>query len=287
MSNERKYRKRINPDHWMVKVQKFTWGSKTPDFVGYCPFFWFTWFSLVLAPFKIIGMIILAPLLLVGIAIQNLIDKMPSKVRKPTPTIMLHMAEKWQENETSFLEWLERAEFFGTERAWIRATPDWRNCFLAVLLEKESKDAKKAAANSRDKKRLQSLANKLHYIVRPMAWIIGLGAGGTFLFYAYKFVVWAWPFLYWPKIGEVVLIIIVCITAIATFVSIIIGAEYLWNKMRSGCPKDPNRKGFWATVGKCIAIPFSFILETIDAIYTRECPIIEWDEDTGPIEDNL
>lgn len=45
---ERKKEKKLDRNHWMCRVQKYTFGIDAPTFyMGYCPFFWMTWLAVI------------------------------------------------------------------------------------------------------------------------------------------------------------------------------------------------------------------------------------------------
>lgn len=51
----RKKEKKLNSNHWMCKIQKYTLGIDAPKFyMGYCPFFWVTVLCLFLFPFILV-----------------------------------------------------------------------------------------------------------------------------------------------------------------------------------------------------------------------------------------
>lgn len=44
------YKKTVSRNGWMRRIQVWTFGKYVPEFGGYCPFFWFTWFCVAVAP---------------------------------------------------------------------------------------------------------------------------------------------------------------------------------------------------------------------------------------------
>lgn len=285
MSTERKYRKRLNRNGWMAKIQRFTWGSKTPDFMGYCPFFWFTWLSLIIAPFKllVIGLVIIVIVPFVGI--YELWTRLPHRPTKPTYEKLLRIHEYILEmGEEKFLEYTEGDDI----GRWIEITPDWRNCVAAAVAIRDRKEERVQASAKRDKRRLQWLANRLHYVIKPVAYTTCAVAAFFAVRFIVRFIAWAWPLINWPKVGQIVEIIGIMLIEVvvsgAIVTGIVFSIEYLWKYYRRKCPKCPNKIGFWRKLGSYLAIPFSFLGETIDVIYTRECPLIEWGDDSGPIE---
>ena len=50
------------------------------------------------------------------------------------------------------------------------------------------------------------------------------------------------------------------------------------------CPKCTDKIGFFGKIGNALSSGAEFLVETIETIYTRECPLIEWTDETEPIQ---
>lgn len=279
MNTERKYRKQLNRNGWMTKIQRFVWGNKTPKFIGYCPFFWFTWFSLLAVPLALI----LFALALPFVAAVSLISKIPKHPKRPNYEVLLDIYTAVQAIAGNLKQYEAYAQAVKDDfkwAQWICATPDWWNCVLAAHSRDERLQAKRERRGARDAKHLSKVANNLHYIVRPVIYLFS----GFVLFKLGQFLYWSWPKIYWPTVGQVAIMLLGGIIIAAAVYFLIQAIESAWRFYRRHCPKCPSKHGFWSKFNNALCTAGEFLSDTVEAIYTRECPLIEWSDESAPIE---
>lgn len=276
-NTDRKYCKQLNRNGWMARLQRFVWRSRTPDFVGYCPFFWFTWLTLIVLPFYLLLLVIVMPF----VGLKHLYNKIPKHPTRPSYEDLLAIYDLVIEHGQEIVLHIDNVKI----QNWINATPDWWNCVLAAVAKRNRKITIVAKRAAKDRSRLKWVANRLHYIIKPLLW-------GGFAVAAYvlaKSLVWIIPIILrwpWPKIGEIVFCVLILGISVCIAVVLIMGIEALWKLYRKKCPKCPDKIGFWYWLGSKLIIPFYFLWETIEVIYTRECPLIEWGDESKPIQRN-
>lgn len=289
---DRKYRKRVNQSGWMIKLQKLCWGDSTPKFVGYCPFFWFTWLSLfllpIMLPLRLILLVIVLVVLLFG-------DFKSTSAKRPKDKLLLSFylsliqtKEALDNDMERALDWerVHNSVPYAPVFRWIDTTPDWENCARRVHLRHLEREGQNEARKERIVVRsgkLRKIANYAGYVIKPLlivASAVVLYWVGVGIMFVVKNI----------TIGEIIfalktLGVVLVLTAIITSVTAMLSKLAKWWRK---CPSRPGRFAWaykWAlAVFNAIWGVLEFIAETIEIIYTRECPLIEWDSESGPIE---
>lgn len=275
---ERKYRKQVNSHGWMRKLQTWTWAESTPHFVGYCPFFWFTWLCLLLIPITLV-------LKTVAFAFRLVFSAIPATfwITRPLPERLLEFykdVRRFGINEVR--TWNSYRSVF----KWIDITPDWENCILAIIAKQEKKAEKEAVREPKRAKFANRMARYSGYIVKPI-----LAAVAIFILYLalpklWKGMTWLWTlilsvtwddFLFMAKAaGFAAIIVAILYVLVYLLVRFIEGIR--------GCPKCPEKITLTYKAGLALSSGVDFLLETVAALYTSECPLIEWGDHSAPIE---
>lgn len=277
MSNsERKYRKQVNKNGWMAKLHRICFGEATPTFVGYCPFFWFTWFCILFFPLIMIVRLVIT--IIYGfVCVFRAIPPM-----RPSDILLYSFYDKYLEygGGQEVLNYIrDILDQYRKVLRWIAVTPDWENCAKQVrykIQQRQAKQQEKAVANAQRAKTLSKYAG---YVVKPTL-------GAIALFSSYQFIrlmIWIVRQFTWAGFIFAAEIVGFAI-GIGLVISILVSGIKIGHRLLRKCPKNPNKIGFWSKVGNAIGNGLEFIAETIETLYTRECPLIEWGNETRPIE---
>jgi hypothetical protein len=286
MKSEPKYRKQVNQNGWMIKLQRLCFGEATPKFTGYCPFFWFTWLCLLLV-------VIILPLRLLLIlfvySIASVAELRSRRPSRPKDVRLLsfydHYLSKGQnlqfERENNYHVWPDVFK-------WIDKTPDWENCAKEALIRRERARQAVAACKLRNAERSKKISKFAAWIGRPiklMLLLVGLFASYKvtgFLYFIIRQITWHELLV----AGKWLVIILLAVSAAVLLINSV-KFSILWYRR---CPRCPDKISWWrkaiAPIGKILGGIVEFIGDTIETIYTRECPLIEWGDESGPIEPN-
>lgn len=274
-NTERKYRKPVNTNGWMRKLQKWTWGDSTPNFVGYCPFFWFTWLSVLVMPITLIRKIVAAIFHFIGSAIPERIRK----VQRPREAVLALLYDHCLKMGVgrAYADWLAEDDAVSE---WLKATPDWLNCAERAYRNQQRKAAHEVVWAPRRNAFAQFMSRYAGYVVKPVLWAAGLA--GLYVLGRALF-----SLIY--NISLEVLIIMGQITA-----GVMVGTGFMYGvirvvawfimKRRCRCPKNPDKVTWYHRVGLGLDNALEFVCETIESTYIRECPLIQWDDHDEPIQ---
>lgn len=302
--NIRKKQKGIDKNHWMCKVQKFSFGIDAEKFyMGYCPFFWMTWVALIASPFIAVFH---ATHFVIGRPLLFVFDKLFSTVKEKkiayieeknnTPIVPSYAIL----NEVKDFETFSPFDIYylcdtintmsEADRIllWFEQNPDWRETHLPTAVEaiKRFKIAEKEKKKRTQERAaaIRKLISKVNFCGRFIAkvlipvCIILAGVG-----------------LYWLAakiIGVITLLglvqsftFLMFFGAIVMVVALVIDfcncvKETRYRKWQDGVtPKQGIiSKAFY----KVLAV-IGFIVETVEMTYKKECPLIIWGEETTPI----
>lgn len=182
--SERKYRKVVNANGWMRKLHVFSFGNSAPRFVGYCPFFWFTWLCILIlpitAPFRFICFLLSVVLSVADAAMESLPERKP---RKPSDSLLLAFYSDFLEDGLDFA--LDVWESYDYLVAWVRATPDWENCAKKAVLERDIARVK----SSRREKKVRQLSKYAAPIAKTALVAAGVFAAGSALFWLQRLII--------------------------------------------------------------------------------------------------
>lgn len=286
MNIERKYRKQVNTNGWERKLQKWTWGRKTPDFVGYCPFFWFTWLTLFVLPVTLVWKCLE---FLFGLGLAIVVSSIPKNwVTRPSDMALVQFYEAVQEFGMEAV--LEESETWEDVLPWILANPDWENCVKRIIARNERQAERRARKHPKRDASMKWVANHSGKIVVPII-VIVVAAGVYFIapaaWKALKVIVSLILGITWANIIFAAKVAAggVALTLIAWATVWVISRVYAGLVQ---CPKEPEKiGGLYKTgdaIGRVVFTALEFLVDTIETLYTRECPLIEWGDHNEPIE---
>jgi hypothetical protein len=289
----REYGKSIDRNHWMAKIQKFSFNVNAEEFYqGYCPFFWATWVALLVSPFAALvrgfawgAVKVFGP---IAGACDAGIEKI-SRVEKPSMDcfytnyqFFLDCHDELEEEALSdeqIEEFCKKHLFAGkAQRAWFNENTGW----LPEMREAHAEYIRQIDLG-KEKKRLRQkkidaiaslLVKGLKGFVVFAAVLIGFAIfkGIEFMFVEGKW----WDFL----VGLAFFTGITC-----SGVVLFLGLHFVAHKgLLDWIPDkviNPVGKGVcWIGRG------FAFIRETIQMLYTKKCPLITWGDETSKITKN-
>lgn len=287
METERKYCKKVNTNGWMARLQLWAFDIDASEkYVGYCPFFWMTWVCLLCAPFILI--------LKIGESIFDFFSEasstyfskdLPSKANNITYEIpydfVIHNMYLSKKNSED--SWEEYAEKY---KEWIAANPTWWEDYHKCEELKEKQKQREQAFQQRKELIINKLSNIIKFLVKPILILSILLV--AFLIYKLVFI------LPWLAIGKfvgtqgILIASILALLFVGKLIAKWIGSAFNFiNRNIEDKPtkvvcetKEPGAisKGF-----HLIGTFFGFIFETIKMTYKKECPLIEWGEESGKI----
>jgi hypothetical protein len=311
MSTEvkRKKKKPLNNQHWMARVQKFAFGIDCEKkYTGYCPFFWATWSAILLLPFILIGRGIFAVLEFVWKntftkfiepkleARRKRKDEADNSPVKPNDKDLIRAYDfiKKQKEKNEFCEksifyffynnfgwrYAERVE------SWFRENPDWvekelpsaQKRYETLLIELEEQRKQDLAREKKIQEIKEKISNFCKIFVKPAIFASCVGAA----FLIYKAVFWLYTNISWKIVAQAVFDFV---WNYSLFVmAIVLGLILLKKALGKYGEKYIAVPLCW--ILNCIGEGFSFLKQTIVMTYKKECPLIIWGEETGPIQKN-
>lgn len=314
-NTERKYRKQISTNSWMVKIQRWTFGDAY-YFQGYCGFFWLTWLCVLLAPLTLIGKI----LEFVGKFLWNSIDFESWEEYKKTKRKERNKfnPEKYAQDILNLGELLDllkceisdiTSKIYSTEQPrpegaydlyinidvyvfqWAGTNLNWRDFLPRArqIVEKQKEEtARKEKIAARNKKNMQLLSQYSSYLVKPaiilgavlVAWVVY-----KFLFVIILSLFTLSNLFYLGICGGIALG--TCLFLFLAFLGCKKAMDVSGDIIKSLPTESISKKThLFDVVISGIKNGFGFIFETIGMLYTKECPLIEWADETKPIEKN-
>jgi len=287
MNTERKYRKQINKDGWMCSVQKWSFGKRTPTFVGYCPFFWFTWLCIFISPLVLVGKFFE---FLTNLAVSCWPVSSPQKVKKvkrPSDMNIIAYYEKLNSNpkpsESELINF--NICMFPDVRTWIKVTPNWEDIAKSLIAKRDraiEREEKKRQRQAKLQASIKKFAYLSGFIVKPILFLLALAAGYVVLSISWLFV----QQITWGVViacGELLGLSLVATIVVSLFSRLFGKVKLKW----SSIPEKPIKYEEGCVANKileCVGNVFGFIKETVGMLYTRECPLIEWGEESKRIE---
>jgi len=297
----RKKEKKLDRSHWMCRIQKYAFNIDAPSFyMGYCPFFWMTWVSVIVAPF------ILLYKLTIGLVVNwcmeansKLVEKrsisrkeLSKTPLKPSFKQLIELANWFRDDETSLkgvfscLHYSTR--FIDCERIeiWLNQNPDWRDTHLPAAREwaiEEERRKKLALERKQRVRKIGNVASTCGATVFKGIIPVGILVVGYFLYSAILFIVTH------IKLQEFVgaLAILLSIATLVGVIKLVMSFVMILLDRRNSKKPQYNESGppEWFTSSiDGISNFYTFIRDTIRMTYKQECPMIIWGEETGKIE---
>lgn len=274
----------------MAKTHRLCFGKSAPHFIGYCPFFWFTWLCILLMP-------VLLPLRLVILIFSTIWGVFGPGIRSmammPSDRQLVEFYEGYILSEGTPEEILQEyrsnaalSMLYEDVLDWIAVTPDWESYMPGAMARVEKAKQRQEQKKIRRAKRaaiLSKIANYSGYVIKPIL-IASLVVGAYYVIRGLIYIIGVIPLQIWLISVKVLIVVIIATTFCLLLLEITARVKHHLGYKPSG---------FWASVGDGImwmfhpvGLALEFIAETIAVIYTRHCPLIEWDDESGPIREN-
>lgn len=315
----RKKEKRIDKNHWMSKLQKYTFNIDAHKFyMGYCPFFWMSWLALLCVPFVFIWKTFMD---FIFRPINKKLDDF-SEERAKVKEVKLEELEKvplipcdqmlvdfheWYENHTheellksilvndgNYFKKLYECFYFNFRnrirlKLWFEANPDWRETHYPQAVENVKK-LKEAREKYQEKKRLREVRlNKLackastvgSLLVKILIPVLALGViYGLYLLTMLAIANATMDHV----IGVLIVLGMILVVTLGIFFCKLFFSWLSSVLSNRECKEKKEKLVRTKKVFKVIKTAVSFVVETIKFTYKRECPMIIWGEETGKIE---
>lgn len=315
----RKKEKKLSQYHWMCRIQKYTFGIDAPNYyMGYCPFFWMTWVSLLVFPIVFIGKtafkLTSAP---VKPVFKALNDRQKAKLKElskvplePNFHVILNVYRAFGD-EDSFIQcgeeitiencspWLFSAPYSKAARIrlWFIQNPNWRQTHLEKArieykeyrdrIEREEREAverqKRRDACNRKLSRTASMCGRGIFKVIIPTLILGLAVLVYLAVAKLIAIITLQAFILALSLAFSILAGIITTKILFDFCFTFVFTEKLTKKL------TPLLAYFFADDGLLFKIidktkeMWVFVKDTVALTYKAECPLIVWGDETGKI----
>jgi hypothetical protein len=316
----RKKEKKLSRDHWMCRIQKYTFGIDAPTYyMGYCPFFWMTWLSLLVCPIVFLGKTFTKLVTVPANPVIKYFDVREKQRREeliktplePNYNIILDVYTAFKDedffldcdNEKITIENCSRYILGGhlvtseRIRLWFIQNPNWRKTHLEqarVEFEKRQVELKRQeeaayAKRKRDEERTRKLAAAASMCGRGLFKLIIPSLILLAVTFGYYGIIKLCSLITLPVAVGVVNAMIACV---AVFFAIKILLDFLATFIFTEKFKDKIAvvlSYFFADDGLLFKIidkiktAWLFAKDTVALTYKAECPLIQWGDETGKI----
>jgi hypothetical protein len=316
----RKKEKKLNREHWMCRVQMYTFGIDAPNYyMGYCPFFWMTWVSMIALPIVFLGKTFVK---LTSTPIRPVTRYLDTRAKtrqaeliktplEPTYNTILDVYGVFGKDDFVLgldgqkitLEDYSRRifshDYVRSERLrlWFLQNPNWRDTHLekaraerqkrAEEIEREFREAierrKKREARNRKLSNVASLCGRgLFKLLIPTV-IIALGALAYYgIIKLCSVVELADVVLVFSITGFIVAGFLAC-RILGDFLSTFVFTEPVKDKISRVLERIFDDGGICDGLTNKIRNVREFIIDTVALTYKAECPLILWGDETGNI----
>lgn len=282
----------LNRNGWQARLYKFIWKKDPYNIRGWCPLFWISWLGLFLLPFVLLGEGVSKTLSLLK-------DFWPERLTKPekeyeyTPCFseIDYVYNLNEQEQDSFFKYTA----FG---GWAQKNPNWKEIYKARK-DKEAENNRKIAELNvirweRETARRAKLDAKMLIITKYAGYFVKPALAASAIFVGW---------LIWVTAAFLVSIItwkdIVISAQVLGSIALVIGAGYgiakiiiktldLVQKTRKVIEPEKIEKikepGIFCKAGDAIYEALNFLIETVKMTYEKKCPLIQWGDETKPIE---
>lgn len=297
----RKKEKKINREHWMCRIQMYTFGIDAPTFyMGYCPFFWMTWVCVLMSPFALIWNIAFKPICSYGDRLSRAThEKRHASLQalyetplQPSHSQLIDLSiyfsnekvDKYWTNQVgdaiSHTSWTNMVRI----ALWLNTNPDWRTTFLPDAKAWQEEQIKKEEAKRERAKNLRKIGNVASVCGSTVFKGIIPAAILVAAYYIYRLLAYVATNI---SLQDFVLALAILfsvigfITAVPIIVDLIkvLSVSFSRRKSVTTEEKDPWYVGPINAIGNA----FTFVKDTVRMTYKQECPLIIWGDETGSI----
>jgi hypothetical protein len=296
----RKKEKKLNREHWMCRVQMYTFGIDAPNYyMGYCPFFWMTWVSMIALPIVFLGKTFVKLTSILIRPVTRYIDTR-AKAREaeliktplePTYSIILNMYAVFEKEDcvygVTIADYCRDYCRLGytnilSERItlWFLQNPNWRDTHL----EKARAERQRVEGEERERRKKREARN------RKLSNVAGLCGRGLFKLLIPTMIIALGALAYTGIIKlcsvvgleDIVLVFSITGFIIAGFLACRILGDFLSTFVFTEHTKDKISRICDGLSNKICSVS-EFIIDTVALTYKAECPLIVWGEETGNI----
>lgn len=286
MNGEPKKRKQLNRNGWQVKLYRYVWG-KEPSFKGFCPMYWSLWISVFLLPFVWAG----RALEFLGGVFKDLLPEKKNKGYQPG-----NYGLNWLRAaiaECGSFEELKTRSPNDSDVIWA-SDPKNFQYYLKWLAKYEARHAKDEVKNQSREARSKFLAEKKEVIISKLRLLVKpalvLSAAGI-AWFAYWLVLWLVSSLTADSVWN---FITVALKGAGVALLVVFGGAFLFKgvaniKMKLDSIPAPETKpdkgpNIFFRILTGVGEFIYFLYDTVRLLYKQECPLIEWADETKPIE---
>ena len=306
----RKKEKKIDRNHWMCRIQKYSLDIDAPSFyMGYCPFFWMTWVAVMMTPIAFLWKTVFVHIVKYIDKVGNKYhDKKMEKIEKINNTPLRPYDHEIAKIGNYLIRFGYSSEIVSKQLiwdllpwdrsssrifAWIKENPDWfETTYPTVLKSVELKEQK--AAEIKQKKEISvksrnKVIRKISNAISPIACLILKFVFPILIVSLILAVIYAIANVI-AKLNILAILevfIIICgLFILSVSAYLIFDFIRIWLMCRkSSSENKENRFGkICINCFETIKTGFQFIRETVKMTYKQECPLLLWGEETRPIQ---
>lgn len=323
MSNNediRKKEKKLSREHWMCRVQKYTFGIDAPTYyMGYCPFFWMTWLSLLVLPIVFISKTFYRVSCVPIVPVLDYLDKradarkenLSKSPLEPGWEVIVDVFDKFGkknkinigDGEVITLENCTHYLFAGNReraeriRLWFLQNPKWRETHL------EAAKAKREAAIAqikREEQEAREWRKRREMRSRKLASAASLCGKGLFKLLIPVVIIAAGIAGYYGIVKACTMITLHgtlgAFTFLCGFAAAVVAARIIWDFLVTFVFTEPVKDFLAKVLEKILGDSgiidgffyrirniWIFAKDTVALTYKAECPLILWGEETGNI----
>lgn len=305
---ERKKEKKLNREHWMCRIQKFSFNIDAPTFyMGYCPFFWMTWLALLVSPIVAVFRIVTLPTLWAWNRVSAIfVEKREisrTKLREiplePSWLQMLNLEYMSPTGLSEFDIYYARISRERTDCArialWLSQNPAWKKTHLPAAKAKkkqiqEAEAARKAAARKREKtlRKVNAGASLCGSFIFKILIPTAILAAVSVVFYGLYQAALAITLVGTLWVAYHVAFISAALMSFYLLFNFLTIVKDIRDSKKTIVAEDEDSPGVLfrtlSKIGECFANSFEFIRDTVYITYKQECPLIIWGTETGPIQ---
>ena len=298
----RKKEKKINREHWMCRIQMYTFGIDAPTFyMGYCPFFWMTWVCVLMSPFALLWNVVLKPVCSYGERLSSVArEKRESSLQalyetplQPSHFQLLDLSTYYRNEKVDAYFTSEVRNAIGHNASWINikritvwlnVNPDWRTTFLPDAKAWLEEQIKKEEASRERAKNLRKIGNVASVCGSTVFKGIIPAVILVAAYYIYRLLSYVVTNI---SLQDFVLALTLLFSAAAFVIAVPIIIDLI--KVISGSLRRrksvtiEEKDSWYVGMLNAIGNAFTFVKDTVRMTYKQECPLIIWGDETGSI----
>ena len=294
-NNISNFGKKLSKKHWMPRLYKYSFG-KDYEGRGWCVLFWSSWLAIGLLPFTLLGKGL-------GFLGGLFLDFIPEKEEKkskfyPQDHVLVSLYEKnWSFKNDNLYEIPGIFGYYERIKQWLSENPNWRDLYPAAKARQaeyqrlykiqqereEALEAKREARRQKLKVKKDILIKFGSYLVKPLLFV----SAGIAVWFVYLTVGWLFSQITLAGVIETAKALGAILTIIVAGYGVLWMGRKVFNftsRVKKILPVEEEKESLISRVIDAIIEGISFLSDTVKLLYTKNCPIIEWADETKPIE---